>query len=99
MFGPYIDLPPGCYDAQIFFAPAKPPSGRAVMDIAVNYGNKLLAEKAITLPGEDNRSLRIRFETSAEDRGVEVRLMCEPGFRAVVIGVEIKPDLPAPAAI
>jgi hypothetical protein len=99
LFGPYIDLPPGRYDAQIFFAPHKPSSGRAVVDVAVNCGNKRLAEKTIALPSKNNRSVHISFQTSAEDRAVEVRLMCEPGFRAIVTGVEIKPRLPAPAAI
>jgi ubiquinone/menaquinone biosynthesis C-methylase UbiE len=93
LFGPYVDLPAGSYDAHIFFAADEPLSGEAVMDIAVNCGGKRLAERAISFLDKDEGSVQLPFETAGEDRGVEVRLMCEPGFKATVIGVEIKPRL------
>ena len=93
LFGPYIDLPPGRYDAKILLAPDRPLSGRAVMDIAVSCGEKRLAEKNISLPAAGSEGFHLRFEMSGDDRGVEVRLMCELGFKATLTGVEIKPSL------
>ena len=92
LFGPYIDLPSGCYGACIFFEPGT--YGKAAMDVAANGGNKCLAQKAILLSSDERVCIHLPFETAAEDRSIEVRLICERGFKATISCVEIKPLLP-----
>lgn len=91
MFGPYIDLPSGRYRASIYFEPGA--HGRAVMDVAAKGGNKRLAQKTIQLSSEKHDRIHLPFETAVEDRGIEVRLICDHGFKATISHVEINPLL------
>jgi SAM-dependent methyltransferase len=91
IFGPYVDLPAGRYGASIIFAPAIAAFGEALMDIAANGGSVRLAKQKLRFSGEIGASAHLQFEILPENRSIEVRLICERGFRAAIDCVEIWP--------
>jgi hypothetical protein len=49
IYGPYVDLPAGRYDAVIHFDPGTPCSGSAIMDVFAGTGAEQLAQQRITV--------------------------------------------------
>lgn len=100
LYGPYLDLLPGRYEAVIRFDPETPCRGRAIMDVCAGVGAERLAEQWIT---EDQilaggMSARLDFSCPRPSHGVEVRLLVDGGFSAGIQSVEINGELAKPAS-
>jgi hypothetical protein len=95
LYGPYVDLLPGRYEAVIPFDPKTPCHGGAMMDVCAGVGAERLAEQWITadqiLAG--GMSARLDFLCPRLSHGVEVRLFADGGFSAGILSVEIKGEL------
>ena len=91
LFGPYVTLPAGTYLARLRFQAGRPASGRARMDVTCSTGQHLLAERQVEagMIGVAGTCLDLPFGAEREMAALEVRLFCEPGFRAAIEGVEI----------
>jgi hypothetical protein len=100
LYGPYLDLLPGRYEAVIRFDPETPCHGRAIMDVCAGVGAERLAEQWITadqiLAG--GMSARLDFSCPRPLHGVEVRLLVDGGFSAGIQSVEINGELAKPAS-
>jgi hypothetical protein len=99
LYGPYVDLLPGRYEAVIRFDPKTPCCGSAMMDVCAGVGAERLAEQWITadqiLAG--GMSARLDFSCPRPSHGVEVRLLTDGGFSAGILSVEINGELAEPA--
>lgn len=82
IFGPYIDLPPGRYEAKIVFS--APVQGQAVIDVSSRHGQDVLSRAMVK--GAEGR---LTFQVSQPISGVEVRLFSHKGLTAIVDHVEI----------
>jgi hypothetical protein len=98
LYGPYISLPPGTYEALIRFDADAPCRGAAKMDVCSNSGRDVLAEQTVTAEEILARDMTaaIRFSSSQRLLNVEVRLSCDNGFAATLRSVEISGELPHP---
>jgi hypothetical protein len=95
LYGPYIHLAPGNYEAAIRFDPAIPCTGRATMDVSADSGQELLAEQTITAEQlrDQGMNVALRFSGAHPLFNVEVRLSCNSEFVAAVQSVEISGEL------
>jgi SAM-dependent methyltransferase len=93
LFGPYIDLPPGCYTARIGFRAGGLPRGHAMMDVCHDGGNQRFPQQRV----QATPIAELSFAADSDLRGLEVRLFCDKGFQAVIDFVEIAPAPPPPA--
>jgi hypothetical protein len=95
LYGPYLDLLPGRYEAVIHFDPETPCHGGAIMDVCAGVGAERLAEQWITadqiLAG--GMSARLEFSCPRPSHGVEVRLLVDGRFSASIVSVEISGEL------
>jgi predicted O-methyltransferase YrrM len=91
LYGPYVDLLAGRYEAVIRFDPDTACRGGATMDVCAGFGAERLAEQGITadqiLAGGMNAKLE--FSCPRPVQGVEVRLLSDGNFSAGVASVEI----------
>jgi SAM-dependent methyltransferase len=93
IYGPYLPLPRGHWIARLRFRAGVPVSGAAVMDVSAGNGAARLAARPVqaeAVPAE-GWVLSLPFIATEDLSGVEVRLFCEPGFRAALEAVEILP--------
>ncbi len=90
-YGPYIALPRGRYVARLRFRAGWAPGGAAVLDVSADNGETRIA----SLPFEGARlaeagmAVELPFEAAVDLSGVEVRLICRPGFTGALQAVEI----------
>jgi hypothetical protein len=95
LYGPYVDLPAGRYEAVIRFDPDAPCRGGAMMDVCAGVGAEQLAAHRITaeqiLAGGLKASLD--FSCAHSLHGVEVRLVVDGKFSAGITSVEIRGEL------
>ena len=95
LYGPYIDLPAGDYEAAIHFDPNTPCRGGALMDVCAGVGSVRLGERRITadqiLAG--GMTARLDFSCPRSLREVEVRLLADGGFSGGIVSVEISGEL------
>jgi hypothetical protein len=95
LYGPYVDLLAGLYEAVIHFDPDTPCSGAAMMDVCSGVGAERLAERWITaneiLSG--GMSVKLDFWCPRLSQDVEVRLVVDGEFSAGIRSVEINGKL------
>lgn len=92
-FGPYIALPRGRYLARLRFRAGWPSAGPAALDVSADAGNTRIASlpfEGADLPGA-GMAVEAPFEAASSLSGVEVRLICQPGFTGALEAVEIVP--------
>ena len=92
-YGPYIALPRGRYVARLRFRAGWAPGGAAVLDVSADNGETRIASlpfDGARLP-EAGMSVELPFEAASDLAGVEVRLICRPGFTGALEAVEIAP--------
>ncbi|MGH9770373.1 MAG: glycosyltransferase [Candidatus Acidiferrales bacterium] len=91
LYGPYIHLAPGNYEATIQFDPALAPAGLARMDVSADSGKEVLAARTITAEQlcEQGMSASIPFSCTNPTLNIEVHLSCEAAFVAAIQSVEI----------
>ncbi len=88
LFGPYIDLPPGRYRACLHFAGGDVAHGRAVMDVSVETGNRVLAQVPVSAARlQGGASLTFGAEQSLTQ--MEVRLFNGNNFTGRLQRLEI----------
>jgi 2-polyprenyl-3-methyl-5-hydroxy-6-metoxy-1,4-benzoquinol methylase len=93
LYGPYIELPPGRYRAELRFSTVAPLAGTAVMDVCADFGSRRLAQSLLTARSlAETGSTLLSFESETELCGLEVRLHCQPGFSGTFQLLEITPD-------
>jgi hypothetical protein len=91
LYGPYITLPAGTYIARIRFRSDQSSGGQARMDIVTNVGMQLLAERIIegSAISAAGATFALPFTAKQDLVQLEVRLLCEKEFHAIVEAVEI----------
>jgi hypothetical protein len=98
LYGPYVDLLAGRYEAVIRFDPEVPCHGGAMMDVCAGVGAERLAEHWVTadqiLSGD--MSARLAFSCPHPSHAVEVRLLVNGEFGAAIASVEIDGELTKP---
>jgi hypothetical protein len=100
LYGPYVDLLAGRYEAVIRFYPETPCHGGAMMDVCAGVGAERLAEQWITADEirAGGMSARLDFFCPRPSHGVEVRLLVDGAFSADIVSVEISGELANPAS-
>jgi hypothetical protein len=95
LYGPYIDLLAGKYEAVIRFDPANACHGSAMMDVCAGMGQERLAEQLITADQihASGMSATLQFSSSHALHGVEVRLLVDGEFSAGIASVELSGEL------
>jgi hypothetical protein len=95
LYGPYIDLLAGRYEAVIRFDPDIACRGRAIMDVCAGVGTERLAWQWISADQilADDMSARLEFSCVRASHDVEVRLLAESEFNAGIVSVEIGGEL------
>ena len=95
LYGPYIDLLPGRYEAVICFDPGTPCGGRAMMDVCATVGAERLTSQSITADEilAAGMSARLEFSCPRPLHGVEVRLFGDGIFSAGITAVEINGEI------
>jgi len=94
LYGPYLNLPKGKYQANIIFATRPKLRGRVVMDVCANQGNMLITSSQFDLATlkaatNDQRRASIEFSLSQDAAQLEVRLHCASGVTANIVALEI----------
>jgi Macrocin-O-methyltransferase (TylF) len=91
LYGPYILLFPGQYEATVKFDPGITPKGSAILDVCVDTGRTILATQALDAKQLPNQNMSTSLAFSCDDLGrrAEVRLKCPSEFVAAVQSVEI----------
>jgi len=91
LYGPYMLLFPGQYEARVTFDPAVTPKGSATLDISVDTGRKVLATRTLDAEHlqEEGMSASLKFSGSDVMRRTEIRLLCGSEFVGAVQSVEI----------
>jgi Macrocin-O-methyltransferase (TylF) len=91
LYGPYIPLFPGDYEATVKFDPAITPKGSAMLDVAVDTGRRVLATRTINSEQLMNQGMSASLGFSCNDlmRRAEIRLSCSSEFVAAIQSVEI----------
>ena len=91
LYGPYLDLPAGEYEAVIRFDPHTPCRGRAVMDVCAAVGTERLAWRWITADEilASAMTARLGFSCVGPTAAVEVRLLVHEQFSAGIASVEV----------
>jgi hypothetical protein len=95
LYGPYIDLLPGRYEAVIRFDPGTPCGGSAMMDVCATVGAERLTSQSITADEilAAGMSARLEFSCPRPLHGVEVRLFADGLFSAGITAVEINGEI------
>jgi Macrocin-O-methyltransferase (TylF) len=95
LYGPYIDLLAGRYEAVIRFDPDIACRGHAIMDVCAGIGTERLAWQRISADQirADDMSARLHFSCARPLHGVEVRLLVDGKFSAGIASVEIGGEL------
>jgi hypothetical protein len=95
LYGPYVDLLSGRYEAVIRFDPDTPCLGRTMMDVCAGSGAEQLARDWITADQilSGGMSAKLEFSCPRPLRDIEVRLLTEGGFSAGIASVEISGEL------
>ena len=95
LYGPYVDLPAGRYEAVIRFDPDTPCHGEALMDVCAAVGTEKLTGQSITAKQirVAGMSARLEFSCARPLHGVEVRLSGDGKFSAGITAVEISGEL------
>lgn len=93
MFGPYIRLPKGRFEARIRGAAA---SGRAVVDVAIERSRVIAAANVVAPLPSDTDLARLQFELMAPCDAVEVRIQVDADSVISVERLEIAPISAAP---
>ncbi len=98
LYGPYVDLPAGRYEAVIRFDPKSPCCGGAMMDVCAGAGAERLAEHWITADQilSGGMCARLAFWCPHPVHAVEVRLLVDGEFSAAIASVEIDGELTKP---
>jgi FkbM family methyltransferase len=94
LYGPYINLPPGSYEALIRFNPDAPCHGSAILDVCSDAGVNVLVKRIVTAEEifEHGMTAGIQFLCPNRLLKVEVRLMCDNDFAATIQSVEISEE-------
>ena len=89
LYGPYINLPAGRYEAVIHFDPDTPCEGSARMDACA--GQAVLAKQRITAGEIFNHGMKasIKFSCPTQLGGVEVRLIVDGELTTGIASMEI----------
>jgi hypothetical protein len=95
LYGPYVELLAGHYEAVIRFDPDTPCHGDAVMDVCAGGGTEQLAERRITADQilAEAMSAKLEFSCPRPLQGMEVRLLVDGNFSAGIASVEISGEL------
>lgn len=95
LYGPYLDLPTGHYEASIRFTPGAQCSGVAAIDVSGGFGQEVLAARTIAADQivSDGATARIRFACDRPLNGVEIRLFPTTEFTASIEAVEIEGEI------
>ena len=95
LYGPYIDILPGHYEAWIRFDPETPCQGGALMDVCAGIGAEQLTKEWITADEivAAGMSAKLKFSCSRPLHGVEVRLLVDGNFSAGISSVEVSGEL------
>src|SRR5579884_3491619 len=95
LYGPYVHLGPGNYEATVRFDPALGPMGSATLDVSADAGQKVLATRTIDAGQlrHQGMSASLTFSCAHPVPNVEVRLSCTTEFMAAVHSVEICGEL------
>jgi hypothetical protein len=95
LYGHYVDLLAGNYQAVIRFDPDTAGQGSAIMDVCAGVGTERLAWQRISaeqiLAGD--KSARLAFSCARPLHAVEVRLLVDGKFSAGISSVEIGGEL------
>lgn len=96
LYGPYILLPPGHYEATVKFDPAISPKGSATLDVAVDTGRKVLAAQTVQAEQLQEQGMKTSLRFTCDDlmARAEIRLRCASDFVAAVESVEISGEFP-----
>ena len=88
LFGPYLSLPAGSYEAEILFDPDEPVRGAAVADVARDAGSVVVQDR-VTFDGETGVVIRLAWMLAEPAAQVEVRLRNEAGFTGSIVGLRV----------
>jgi hypothetical protein len=90
IYGPYIDLPAGSYEARVIFSGDRAAKGTGTIDACANMGANILKSKSFRFDKLDRRRpyASVEFTLGRPTSHCEVRLHCDPGVAATAIGVE-----------
>ena len=99
LYGPYINLPAGRYEAVIRFDPDTPCQGSARMDACA--GQAILAKQRISADQIFNDGMRARIEFSCPTPlgGVEVRLIVDGELTTGIASLEILGEVGRPGTV
>jgi len=91
LYGPYMLLFPGQYEAKVTFDPAILPQGSATLDVSVDAGRTVLATRTLDAERLQEEGMRASLKFSGGDlmRRTEIRLLCGSAFIAAVHSVEV----------
>jgi Macrocin-O-methyltransferase (TylF) len=91
LYGPYIMLFPGQYEATVKFDPGITPKGSATLDVCVDTGREILATRTFDAEQlwQQNMNISLAFSCGDLVRRAEVRLKCPSEFVAAVQSVQI----------
>ena len=93
-YGPYIALPRGRSVARLRFRVRWAPGGEAALDVSADNGEARIASRLFERDrlADTDMAGDLPFAAAADLSGVEVRLICRPGFTGALEAVEIAPD-------
>lgn len=89
LFGPYVTLPPGSFEARVYFAPGTA-SGGATVEIVTDRGRFVLISARVAGSRLHKGVARIEFSCQEVTEDVEVRLTCDGDFEGEITRVEIE---------
>jgi glycosyltransferase involved in cell wall biosynthesis len=89
--GPYLALAAGNYLVVIRGALGKNGASGALMDVAVDKGNRILAESALGEPGNDGHLVSLPISLDASCTDLEVRVWVEAASDVTISLLEIHP--------
>jgi predicted O-methyltransferase YrrM len=95
LYGPYVDLPAGRYEALIRFDPDTSCHGGAMMDVCAGFATERLAGQWITADQirAGSMAAKLEFCCPRPAQGVEVRLLADGSFSAGIASLEIRGEL------
>lgn len=89
-YGPYVSLPAGEYRAELLLDD-KPCAGDIKIDVAVDGGGVVLAEKVVTLTSaicDENNNISFRGDSGLQN--VEIRVLCASDTQLYIRGIRIE---------
>jgi hypothetical protein len=91
LYGPYIYLPAGTYEATVKFDPAIAPEGSAILDVSADVGRHIITTRNVDAEQllDEGMNASLAFSCADPMPNVEVRLSCPTEFVAAVQSVEI----------